>query len=302
MAFQSMTGFSQIKSSEDQYDIEIELRSVNGKGLDIRFRLPQDYSFLEQALRKMLSEKIQRGSIQASINLVAGAEESKPFIDQAILQNYVHKASDIAKAHDLEAPRVEALMALPGVIQFNTEGLAGDEIACKAIEANIKQCFEKAIDALVQSRASEGRGLIALFKKQITRMDELVIAASKDDSLQADVMHERLQKQLALLDGDGSSDKNLDGDRLYQEVAILINRADVKEELDRLKAHIKAIQGLLSKSDEAAIGKKLDFLAQELNREANTLCSKSISPSLSAIGVDLKTTIDQFREQVQNLQ
>ena len=288
----SMTGFARAEGHTDGFAWAWELRSVNGRGLDLRFRLPPGTDGLEPALRDTAGKALKRGNVTA--NLTLKRETTEIFsVDPQALEQALKLALDLAaRIQGAPPPRAEALLRLPGVLR---SGPTETEIAIPTVA--IQAGFAQALAQLVTARRGEGARLGAILQGQLAEIAALhdaatTLAADQPAAHQARVM-ENLRALLAELPA-------LPEERITQEVALLAARSDVREELDRLSSHIEAANALLTEAE--AIGRRFDFLVQEFNREANTLCSKSSSIPLTATGLKLKATIEQMREQVQNVE
>jgi uncharacterized protein (TIGR00255 family) len=299
-AIASMTGFARHADQHDDSSFVWEIRSVNGRGLDLRMRLPAGLDRLEPALREAAGKRLKRGNVSATLTL---KRETQPAmtVDEAALEGFLRRALALSeRIPGAVVPRAEALLALPGVIRpAIADDVANDvEIVRQdALAARIAAGFEVVLSALDRARRDEGARLAAIVTDLLAAVERHVAAARSHAPEQAVQHRTRLQAALANLLGDAGP---LPQERLAQEIAILATKSDVREELDRLDAHVGAARALLSEA--APIGRRLDFLMQEFNREANTLCSKSASLELTAIGLDLKATIEQLREQVQNIE
>jgi uncharacterized protein (TIGR00255 family) len=278
----SMTGFARASGAWRGEAWAWEVKSVNGKALDVRFRLPAGCEALESPARGLVTDRLKRGNVQAGLTLASGTTENAPRVNEALLNELVKTAAELrAKTR--------------GVLEFPEHDLS--EADAKQRDSALLKGLEQAVAGLVQSRLAEGAKLHAVLKSQLSRIEELAVAATESPARAIDQQKRRLAEAVAkLLDASST----LDPQRLHQEAVLLQTKADVQEELDRLFAHIATAKTLLSAREPA--GRKLDFLMQEFNREANTLCSKSPDASLTAIGLDLKTVIDQMREQVQNIE
>ncbi|WP_372573932.1 YicC/YloC family endoribonuclease [Ruegeria jejuensis] len=293
----SMTGFASSKGEHAPFSWSWELRSVNAKGLDLRLRVPDWLDGLEAALRPILAKSVARGNITLSLRLARNEEGAALSLNHDIL------AATLGALHEIEveamnrgitlAPsKASDLLSVRGILEAG----AGEEDQAPLI-AQLKSEFEALVQAFVQMRAAEGAALAEVLDGQLARIEELTTQAASVAEARKEAMADTLKTNLAkvLENTDGA-----DPDRVAQELAILTVKADVTEEIDRLGAHIKAARDLVAKG--GAVGRKLDFLMQEFNREANTLCSKSQNTDLTAIGLDLKAVIDQMREQVQNVE
>ncbi|PWR23000.1 YicC family protein [Zavarzinia aquatilis] len=291
-----MTGFARVSGPLGQGECIFEVKSVNGRGLEIRMRLPNGFERLERALRDVAGKRLKRGNLQIQMNVLGGETVAPPRIDGETLRQYLDLARDLAAANGLEAPRIEALMSLPGVIaraesSRDADEEEGQDAACIAL-------FEQAVEALHGARAAEGRHLEAALATHLDDIERLTGAAEAQAATQPAALRDRLSAQLADLLKDKAG--QVSAERLAQEVALLAVKADVREEIDRLRAHVAEARKLLKQGD--GVGRRLDFLAQEFNREANTLCSKSTDVELTRLGLDLKTSVDRLREQVQNVE
>ncbi|HEY5237413.1 MAG TPA: YicC/YloC family endoribonuclease [Rhizomicrobium sp.] len=295
MALVSMTGFAEAAGGREALRWRWEAKSVNGRGLDLRLRTPPGFDSVEPAARTLATERFKRGSIQASLTLDTEAGVRGLRIDAVALAAAVKIAKEIAAETGLPPARVDGLLGLKGVIvQEDTLPLDARERGMR--DAAVLETLAIALDALSAARATEGAKLGKLLGNLIDEIAGHVESASKIAATQPQIFRERLAAQLNEL----LAPSAVPEDRLAQEVAMLAARADVREELDRLTAHVHEARLLLSSGD--AVGRKLDFLAQEFNREANTLCSKSSDIALTRVGLALKAAIDQFREQSMNIE
>lgn len=295
MALVSMTGFADAQGARESLRWRWEAKSVNGRGLDLRLRLPQGFDGIEPAARVLVNERFKRGSIQATLTLDVAESARGLRVDPAALASAVRIARELETDTGLAQARIDGLLALKGVI-VQDDGAPTDDAARAGRDAGVLETFAAALDALVRARRNEGAKLAALLTGQIGDIEKLTEQAAALAATQPRALRDRLAAQLAeLLDGGAVPEE-----RLAQEVALLALRGDVREELDRLRAHVQEARALIASGE--AVGRKLDFLAQEFNREANTLCSKSADIQLTRIGLSLKATIDQFREQAQNVE
>jgi uncharacterized protein (TIGR00255 family) len=293
MSIASMTGFARAEAVSGDRQWVWELRSVNGRGLDIRCRLPNGYDALDPIVRAAVAERCRRGNI--SVNLTESRQQRPRLaISREALEQVLAMLAELKEDGRLaaEAPRLDGLLALPGVIERVDE--ADDPAA--AIDLLTRQ-LNQALDALKTMRLAEGQRLVALARAHVEEIERLTDAARRIAATQPEAIAERLRQQLEALLGQSP----LPGpERLAQEAALLAAKADVREELDRLSAHVAAVRALIQGG--GAIGRKFDFLCQEFNREANTLCSKAADVELTRIGLDLKVAIEQLREQIQNIE
>lgn len=293
MALSSMTGFARVDGAFDAARWTWELKSVNGRGLEPRFRLPPGYDFLEPDLRKLLGEKFSRGSFNAFLALKGATVEGAFAVNRAALEAALALIGDIRVRIDCDKPRPEGILALRGVVE--QESALDDDDVRAALAAALKESFRNVADALLSARRTEGEALARLIEAQLSDIERLSDAARASAEAAPAAIKARIAAQLSdLLSG------ALPEGRIAEEAALLAVKADIREELDRLGAHVAAGRALLKEG--GAVGRKLDFLTQEFNREANTLCSKAQDMGLKRIGLDMKTTIDQMREQVQNVE
>jgi len=291
----SMTGFAEVHGAHEAARWRWEVKSVNGRSLELRLRMPPGFDGLEIAARTLASERFKRGNIQATLTMEPREETRALRVDPVALSAAVRLAKQIADETGLAPARVDGLLSLKGVI-VQDEAAVLEPAERAARDAAMLESIAMAFDALRRARRTEGAKLAAVLKGQIDEIDRLTKEAASLAATQPKALRDRLSGQLKdLLEGTQFSD-----DRLAQEVALLATRADVREELDRLDAHVHEARALLSSGE--AVGRKLDFLAQEFNREANTLCSKSSDIALTRTGLALKHVIDQFREQAQNVE
>ncbi|MBS4045964.1 MAG: YicC family protein [Alphaproteobacteria bacterium] len=292
-----MTGFARVDGRAGNKAWIWELKSVNGRGLELRFRLPPGFDSIEADLRGLAQSKLVRGNVNLNLQLVESANEEGPNyrLNEALLEQLLAMAGKL-EARGVGAPRLDGLLAVRGVVE--PVGMIEDEASREALEAAVKQSFMDALDKLVQSRNAEGAKLAEVLGGQFNEIAALTKRASDVEAVRPEGLRKRLQTQLAEL---LAQNPPVAEDRLAQELAMQITRLDVREELDRLRAHVSSAQALL-KGDAKGVGRKLDFLMQEFNREANTLCSKAFDAGLTAIGLDLKLVIDRLREQAQNVE
>ena len=295
MPVSSMTGFGRAAGAEGACVFEWELRSVNGRGLECRFRAPPGFDASEAQLRAKTQARFARGNINASLQIKRQAAFSEARLNTAALDRLHQALSLWAKTNGLAPPELGALIGLRGVIDTDEPGDTPEDQA--ALSAAVFAAFDDALAALAGMRQSEGAALHETLTQQLAAMETLVAGSEALRAGFADVIRERLRRQVETLIE--SSDR-FDPARLHQEAVLIAARADIREELDRLKAHIAAARGHLAADGPA--GRKLDFLSQEFMREANTLCSKSPDTALTALGLELKNVIEQFREQVQNVE
>jgi uncharacterized protein (TIGR00255 family) len=296
MTFASMTGFAESTGGHEGLRWRWEAKSVNGRSLDLRLRTPPGYDGLEAPARRLAGERFLRGAFQISLTVEQPETARGLTVDAVALASAVRIAREVAAETGLAPARVDGLLALKGVIVADEAAAPLDPIARAHRDAAILESLAGAFDRLVKERCGEGAKLAALMTAQMDEIEKLVGEAGRLAAAQPAALKARLDVQLKeLLDGGSVSE-----DRLAQEVALLAVRADVREELDRLTAHVQDARALIKNGK--GVGRKLDFLAQEFNREANTLCSKSSDIALTRTGLALKAVIDQFREQSQNVE
>lgn len=296
MPVASMTGFARVEGEVEGTAFVWEIRSVNGKGLDLRLRLPQGYEGAEADLRKAAGQRLSRGNLQISLSVKCADELPSFAVNERMLAE-VLALSDrlIANGHAV-TPTADGILALRGIIEPAQEPASSPESEATRRRI-VLDAFPLALDALEGSRWTEGASLAIVLDERLGDIAELTERAERDPSRRSETIRARLAAQVAEL---LSAAPRLDEARLHQEVALIATKADIREELDRLRTHVAAARKLLA--DGGPIGRRLDFLSQEFNRESNTICSKSSSADLTAIGLDLKVVVDQFREQVQNIE
>jgi uncharacterized protein (TIGR00255 family) len=288
----SMTGFSRREGGVDGLSWVWEARSVNGKSLDLRLRIPPGFERLEAAARVELAKRFRRGNVTLNLSLGRTETASQLRINRDLLDQLIALVREV---NGPAAPvQVDALLGVRGVVE-SSDGNAAE--LNSAVEAEAAAAILPLLDDLLATRVEEGGRLHAVLAAQIDQIAGLVGQARASAEAQPEALQARLRAQLDLL---LEARPPLAEDRLAQELALLVGRCDVREELDRLDAHIGQARGLLSTG--AGVGRRLDFLCQEFNREANTLCSKASAVALTRIGLELKAVIEQFREQIQNIE
>ncbi|MQW90674.1 YicC/YloC family endoribonuclease [Sinorhizobium saheli] len=295
MPLQSMTGFARREGSSGRYRWAWELRSVNGKGLDVRLRLPPGLERLEQDCRRLASQYFSRGNLQVALSLNGAETAVEAVVNREALAAVLKLREQLGDLVDPAPLRFDTLLSLRGIVDFREPEESESERA--ALDAEILAGLELALADLRAMREEEGRALGQVLLAQLDRIEQLTATVENDPSRSPAAIAERLAQQVALILDNAAS---IDRERLHAEVALLATKADLREEIDRLGSHIAAGRDLLAKG--GPVGRKLDFLAQEFNRESNTICSKSNAAAVSAAGIELKVVIDQFREQVQNLE
>ncbi|MCD2181165.1 YicC/YloC family endoribonuclease [Rhizobium sp. GN54] len=295
MPLQSMTGFARSEGTSGRCRWAWELRSVNGKGLDLRIRLPQGFEHFEPAVRQKAAAVFTRGNMQIGLSVSIAEPQVQPVVNQGALSAILSLREQLAGIVDPAPLRLDTLLSVRGVVDFREAEESEDERARR--DADIAAGLDAAVERLLAMRQGEGGALQQVLFAQVGRIAELAALIEADDSRGVEAIAGRLAQQVQMLmQGNGG----LDRDRLYQEAVLLATKADLREEIDRLGAHVRAAGELLAA--DHPVGRKLDFLAQEFNREANTICSKSNAAAVTAAGIELKVVIDQFREQIQNLE
>ncbi|MEO4044462.1 YicC/YloC family endoribonuclease [Hoeflea sp. CAU 1731] len=295
MTIQSMTGFARQEGVCGTLRWSWEVRSVNGKGLDCRIRLPVGYDRLEPMVREALKNGFQRGNIQATLTLAREGQAVQAVINQEALDAIVQMMESLGDRIEAAPPRWDGLLNIRGVLELREPDLDSETLAAE--QGAILKGLNLAISDLRAARLAEGGKIAAYVEAKVTEIHSLAVRVDEDPSRTPTAIGKRLAEQVKLLLDSGAE---LDMNRIHQEAAMLASKADLREEIDRLYAHVEACRRLLEET--GPVGRKLDFLAQEFNREANTICSKSNAASVTAIGLELKVIIDQFREQIQNLE
>jgi uncharacterized protein (TIGR00255 family) len=295
MGLQSMTGFARTDGVDLGHRWTWEMRSVNGKGLDIRLRLPPGFERLEIPLKERAAKRFVRGNCAFTLTLQRETPVTTLKINESVLDAVITAMNVVSLKVDATAPTLDGILAIRGVIE--TADVEDDPEARAALDAALLAGADAALDALVTARRNEGAAIGDVLNGHIARIEALTEAAEGNPARQPEVIRERLKRQIEDLIGAVPA---LDPQRLYQEAVLIATRADIREEIDRLRAHVGQARQMLA--SDGAVGRRLDFLAQEFNRESNTLCSKSNDTDLTAIGLDLKAAIDQLREQIQNIE
>ncbi len=291
-----MTGFARASGAHAEFSWLWEIKSVNGRGLEIRCRMPGGFDRIEEIARKQIKDRFQRGSINVHLQLSQASDKGSYQINRTFLEELQQIAEGLVK-EGAGQPSADGLLALKGVIEAGDQAM--DEKGREALEAALATSLRDAIDKLADTREAEGQQLLPVLQAQLAEIEELATSAGRLAAERPEKVRERLKKQidLVLAQTDG-----VEAGRLEQELAVLATKADVSEELDRLNGHVETVKDLFAQEKEAALGRRLDFICQEFNREANTLCSKAGDRDLTKIGLDLKVVIDRLREQVQNIE
>lgn len=290
----SMTGFARVDGAHGAWRWVWEIRTVNSRGLEWRVRLPAGYEALDPELRKAVKGKITRGAFNATLSLAADRSEAQFRINEDMLREAITMIEHIRAHMKCAPPQPEGVLAVKGVVEPVEHDL--NETEQQELRAAIVASFSGALDMLVAARRKEGEALAEMLMLQVGEIEALTNAAASHSASTPAALKARIETQLKELLADGAVPE----DRLAQEAALLAVKADIREELDRLKTHVGSARAMLNKS--GPVGRELDFLTQEFNREANTLCSKAADMELKRIGLELKRVIDQIREQVQNVE
>ena len=295
MALSSMTGFARGHGAAGTYAWAWELKSVNSKGLDFKLRLPPGWDAIEPGVRTRASQVLARGSVFA--NLTVNREGAPPVVrvNEPVLGAVLAALKGLSGKVEAAPPSLDGILSLKGVIEVSEAEESEEER--RAAEAAIVAGFGRALEGLADMRRTEGQELGRVLT---ARLSEIAVLAARADAVpgrKPEAIKARLAQQVAAL---LETSQRFDADRLHQEAILLATKADIREELDRLAAHVAQVKKLLAEG--GPIGRKLDFLSQELNRESNTLCAKANDVELSNIGLELKSIVEQFREQVQNLE
>lgn len=294
-ALQSMTGFARAEGGDGEVRWSWEVRSVNGRNLDLRVRTPHGHDALEPRARALAAERFSRGSLSLHLTIAQAGRAPEIRVNEDVLERLLEIHRSLQDRHGAPPARLEALMALPGVLE-RIEAEETESDRDRRLGA-IADSLAGALDRLAAARHEEGERLGSVVGRQLDEIDLLAQAAAASAAVQPERIRDRVRDQIAaLLDAKPAVAE----DRLAQEVAHLAARADIREEIDRLSGHVVSARELLGGG--GPVGRRLDFLCQEFNREANTLCSKSTDMDLTRIGLDLKAAVEGLREQVQNLE
>jgi len=294
MALSGMTGFGRADGAHGAWTWTVEARSVNGRSLEARFRGPSGFDSLERAARDAAQGRFQRGQITIGLQAKRADAAGAVRVNLEQLERYLDASARYVAEGRAAPPAMDGLLALRGVIDVADDSDDAEDHA--EVEAAMVVSLGEALEALKGARLAEGAALAPVLGGQIDRIEALVAQAETEAAGLAAILKDRFVRKMTELLADHTGLE----DRIVQEAAVLATKADVREELDRLASHVAAARGLMA--GEGPSGRKLDFLTQEFMREANTLCSKSATTALTAIGLEMKATIDQFREQVQNVE
>ena len=295
MSLSSMTGFARSHGTSGPYVFEWELKSVNAKGLDLRLRLPSGWDEVEQVVRKRAADVLSRGTVYANLSINRAHAQTTVKVNEDVLSAVVKVATELSGRIDAAAPRIDGLLAIKGVIEVADPDRdeAEDAAARKAVEAS----FSKALTSLIEMRKREGETLRTILLQRLDEIEALAKRAEDAPGRKPEAIRARLAEQVAAL---LETSDRFDPDRLAQEALMIATKADIREELDRIASHVSQARAMLKAG--GAVGRRLDFLAQEFNREVNTCCSKSNDIELTNTALEMKNAVEQFREQVQNLE
>lgn len=295
MALSSMTGFARSHGVSGPYAWAWELKSVNAKGLEFRLRLPPGWDAVETPVRAKAAELLSRGTVQGTLTVTREGVVPVVRVNEAVLSAVIETMRDLAERIEASPPTLDGILAMKGVVEVTEQEDREDERL--AAEAAVVAGCGKTLEALAEMRRHEGVALGTLLNIRLDEIATLTARAEAAPGRLPEAIKARLAEQIATILG--SSDR-FDADRLHQEALLMASKADIREELDRLVAHVAQARSLLKQG--GAVGRRLDFLAQELHRESNTLCAKANDLELTNIGLGLKSVVEQFREQVQNLE
>ena len=295
MVLSSMTGFARSHGASGPYAFEWEVKSVNAKGFDLRLRLPPGWEELEAFAKKRAAEVLSRGTVYANFNVKRANAQSTVRVNEDVLASVLRVAASLANKIDAVAPSIDGLLAIKGVIEVVEP--EADETEDKAAKDAAAAAFEQALTNLVEMRRREGSALSQILLQRMDEIERLAKKAETAPGRKPEAIKVRLAEQIAVL---METSDRFDPDRLSQEALLIATKADIREELDRIASHIAQTRDMIAKG--GPIGRRLDFLAQEFNREVNTCCSKSNDIELTNTGLEMKNVVEQFREQVQNLE
>ncbi len=295
MSIASMTGFAREAGVTGSYQWAWELKTVNGRGLEVRVRTPSGLDAVGEEARGQILKALTRGQGQLNLSLSRASSAPRLRVNQDVLQSLLSAIGGLTLPDNVKPASLDGLLSVRGVVEMDDD--AADPVQDEALVAALKSGIGALIEGLKAARRTEGEALSGVLGGQLDLIARLVDEAEAAPARRPEAIRTRLEAQIAeLLEGRSA----LDPARLHQEAVLIAARADIREELDRLRAHVDAARGLLQEG--GAVGRRLDFLAQEFGREANTLCAKANDVSLSRIGLELKAVIEQFREQVQNVE
>ncbi|MBN9089581.1 MAG: YicC family protein [Reyranella sp.] len=294
-----MTGYARAQGADERRRWVWEARSVNGRNLEVRCRVPQGFDRLENPARTAAGTRLKRGNVALSLTMTSEAKAKPLRINRALLAELGALVEEVRKGTGAAAPTADGLLRVRGVIEEEDEGAENEE-QLASLDAAVMRTLGEALQGLANARAGEGKALAGVLEGHVDEIDGLCRRAAERAQAQIGVVRQRFEAQLNELLGRVPA---LSEERFAQETALLVGKADVREELDRLTAHIAQARSLLHEArPDNPVGRKFDFLCQEFNREANTLCSKSADIELTRIGIDLKGAVERMREQVQNVE
>jgi uncharacterized protein (TIGR00255 family) len=295
MSIASMTGFAREAGVTGPYQWAWEIKTVNGRGLEVRVRTPSGFDALGEEARGQILKALTRGQGQLNLSLSRASSTPKLRVNQEVLQSLLAAIGNLSLPNNVQPASLDGLLSVRGVVELEED--ATEPGQDEALTTALKSAVGQLIESLKVARSKEGQALAVVLNQQLDLITALVAEAENSPARQPEAIRTRLEAQIAeLIDGKAA----LDPARLHQEAVLIAARADIREEIDRLNAHVESARGLLQEG--GSVGRRLDFLAQEFGREANTLCAKANDVSLSRIGLELKAVIEQFREQVQNVE
>jgi uncharacterized protein (TIGR00255 family) len=295
MAIASMTGFAREAGITGPHQWAWELKTVNGRGLEVRVRTPAGFDAIGEEARAQILKALTRGQGQLNLSLSKAATTTRVRVNRDVLQSLIEAMAGLDLPETVKPASLDGLLGVRGVVEIEDE--AADPGHDAALADALRAGVARLVQALQGARAGEGAALASVIAGQLDKIARLVDEAEAHPGRRPEAIRTKLEAQIEqLLEGKGG----LDPARLHQEAVLIAARADIREELDRLRAHVDSARALLQEG--GSVGRRLDFLAQEFGREANTLCAKANDVSLSRIGLDLKAVVEQFREQVQNVE
>lgn len=294
MSIRSMTGFAREAGTTGANSWAWELKSVNGRGLDVRVRTPPGFDEVGEDARRRIAAALSRGQCQLGLTVTRGAPAIRVRVNDEVLAGLIAAVSRVSLPASVQPASLDGLLGVRGVVEIEERD---DETLGEEFKRDLGLAADRLVQGLRRAREIEGLALATILSRQLEDIGQLVGQAETCPGRQPEAVKARIAEQVALL---LDTSQTLDPDRLHQEAALIATRADVREELDRLHAHLDAARALLA--GDGPVGRKLDFLAQEFGRETNTLCSKANDVALSRIGLELKAVVEQFREQVQNVE
>ena len=295
MSLKSMTGFARSSGENGSFRWNFELKSVNNKGLEIRTKMPSFLDGFDIELKKVISSKVGRGSLFLNLSTSKASDDEDFIVNQARLDKLVKLAATLGNVDGLQPARVDGLLSVKGIVDLVADDPSENDL--KDLKQALKTDLTQLLEGLISSRSDEGARMKTVLDEQLIQMRGLLDDARAAVGDRDEAMRTRFETQLAKLN---KLDKPVPDERIAQEIALMAVKSDIQEEFDRLQSHFDEAEKLLG--SDKPVGRRLDFLCQEFNREANTLCSKSSDTTVTRIGVDLKVLIDQFREQIQNIE